>query len=67
MRTWLMERRKLMRLTQKEVADMAHMSQPSYYAIEAGKSTPRPMAAKRIAAALRFDWTKFYDDPSEEE
>ena len=49
-------------LTQADVARMAKISQPSYNAIEQGKSTPKPDTAKRIASALEFKWTRFYEE-----
>ena len=53
--------------TQEEVARAAQVSQPSYANIEAGRRMPSVPTAKRIAAALGFDWKKFYEDPAETE
>ena len=62
MREWLIQKRKGALLTQADVARMAKISQPSYNAIEQGKSTPKPDTAKRIASALEFRWTRFYEE-----
>lgn len=63
---WLKEKRREAQKTQDEVAREAQVSQPSYANIEAGRRTPSVPTAKRIAAALGFDWKKFYEDPAEE-
>lgn len=62
MREWLIKERKCALLTQADVARMAQISQPSYNAIEQGKSSPKPETAKRIASALHFSWTRFYEE-----
>lgn len=67
MRQWLIDIRKAKEMTQKEVARAAQIAQPSYYEIEAGKSSPRPDTAKRIGKVLGFNWTRFYMDAEEEE
>lgn len=64
---WLKEKRREARKTQEEVARAAQVSQPSYANIEAGRRTPSVPTAKRIAAALGFDWQRFYEDPGETE
>ena len=48
--------------TMRQVADRAGISESMYCLIESGKRRPSPEVAKRIAAFLDFDWTKFYDD-----
>jgi DNA-binding XRE family transcriptional regulator len=40
---------------------MVGISQPSLANIESGKTNPRIITAKRIAAVLDFDWTKFFE------
>ena len=62
MRQWLINCRKDRQMTQANVAKLAGIAQPSYYAIEAGQTTPRPETAKRIGAALGIDWTRFYEE-----
>lgn len=61
MRNWLIAQRKAKGLTQKEVADLAKISQPYICDIERGIKTPKPNTAKRIAAVLGFEWTQFFD------
>lgn len=58
-RYWLIELRK--ERTQQEVASLSGISQNYYSWIESGKRTPRPEIAKKMAAVLGFDWTKFYE------
>lgn len=61
MRKWLVELREANGLTQKALAEQAMISQPSMCDIEKGVNNPRPETAKRIAAILNFDWTRFFD------
>lgn len=61
-RSWLIAIRKDCGLSQKSVSELVGISQPSYYNIEVGKRKPSVPVAKRIAAALGFDWTRFYED-----
>ena len=63
---WLKEKRREAQKTQEEVARAAQVSQPSYANIEAGRRTPSVPTAKRIAAALGFEWQRFYEEPAEE-
>ena len=63
---WLKEVRILAKKTQEEVAKAAAVSQPSYANIESGRRAPSVKTAKRIAAALGFDWQRFYEEPSEQ-
>lgn len=64
MRKWLTEKRRTKRLSQYEVAKLAGISQSYYAAIETG-TRGKPLSAdvaKKIATALGFDWTLFYED-----
>lgn len=61
MREWLETARIERRLSKAAVARKAQISAPFYWAIERGKSNPSPATAKKIAAVLGFDWTKFYE------
>lgn len=61
MREWLKDMRLNQHMTQAEVARQVNISQPSYWAIEQGKRNPSRTNAKKIAAVLGFDWTKFYE------
>lgn len=60
MRKWLVMARKMRGLSQKEVADAVEVAQPVYCRYETGERTPSVSTAKRIAAALGFDWTEFF-------
>ncbi len=64
MRKWLADIRAASGKSQQEVADTSGISQSYYAGIELG-IRGKPLAvpvAKRIAAALGFDWTMFYDE-----
>lgn len=62
MRTWLIGIREQLGISQKKVAEMVSISQPSYCNIENGERRPSVDTAKKIAEALHFDWTRFYED-----
>lgn len=62
-RQWLVDIRTRQRKTQQEVADSADMSQAGYAGIETGVKTPTVQTAKKIAAVLGFDWTRFFEEP----
>lgn len=47
---------------QNEIASLVGVSQGYYSDIENGRKTPRPATAKKIAAVLGFNWTRFYED-----
>lgn len=49
-------------MTQAEIANRAGIKQPSYCNIETGKWHPSVATAKKIAAVLGFDWTRFYEE-----
>lgn len=63
-RQWLAEIRIARGETQQSVADSAGMSQSGYADIERGAKNPSIAAAKHIAAALDFDWTRFFEEPT---
>lgn len=67
MRKWLTDMRIKAGLTQAQVAKGANISQPSYNAIENGRSTPKPDTAKRIGNLLHFPWPKFYEEDDDDE
>ena len=52
--------------SQAEVAEDIGISRAAYSNIENGKRRPSVEVAKRIAAVLGFDWTRFYEDSAEE-
>lgn len=62
MREWLRKRRTDANLSELEVARRAVIAQPFYHNIEMGIKNPSVDTAKKIAAALGFDWTLFFDD-----
>jgi len=65
MRNWLIAIRKARGLTQIQLADAVGMS-PSYIAlIETGERKVPVWTAKKIAAALGFNWQRFYEDEKE--
>nr|DAD80606.1 MAG TPA: helix-turn-helix domain protein [Siphoviridae sp. ctS1E53] len=62
MRKWLLIARLDKEMTQKNLCEKIGISQPSYCLIEKGKNKPRPSTAKKIAAVLGVDWTRFYEE-----
>lgn len=64
MRKWLANIRAAENKSQQEVANAAGISQSYYAGIESGvRGKPLAVpAAKKIAAVLGFDWTRFYDE-----
>ena len=60
MRTWLKNIRS--KTPQESVAKMAGITQQMYSHIERGERTPSVDVAKKIAAVLGFEWTRFYED-----
>lgn len=63
MRTWLRNIRH--EKSQELVAQMAGITQQMYSKIERGGANPSVDVAKRIAAVLGFEWTRFYDEPGD--
>lgn len=66
MRDWLKELREKAQLSQTQLAAVIGITQQQYSFIENGKRGVRVTTAKKIAAALGFDWQKFYEDTAEE-
>lgn len=64
MRKWLIEARKAKGLTQAKMGKLANMSQARISYIEQGVGI-KQSTAKKIAAVLGVDWTRFYDDEEE--
>ena len=62
MRTWLKDIRAQQNMTQQEVANAANVDVTMISKIEVGERRPSVKVAKRIAAVLGFDWTRFYED-----
>ena len=67
MRSWLKKlRHESHNLTQEQLAKMVGISRTMITEIENGNANPSVKVAKKIAAVLEFDWTRFYDDDSNE-
>ena len=63
MRTWLKElRARSSNMTQKQLATLVGISRTMITEIENGNANPSVEVAKRIAAVLGFDWTRFFED-----
>lgn len=62
MRQWLIQMRELKGLTQQDVAKLAGISRSYYSGIELGTRNAPAKTAKKIAAALGFDWTVFFEE-----
>ena len=60
MRKWLIELRG--ERSQQSVADEIGISQSAVASIEAGIRNPSVEMAKKIAGALGFAWTRFFED-----
>lgn len=60
--TWLKTIREDKKLSQEEVSQAADITQASYSNIENAKRTPSVPVAKKIAAVMGFDWTRFYEE-----
>jgi transcriptional regulator with XRE-family HTH domain len=61
MRDWLIETRKSKSMTQDEVATKSGISRQYYSFIESGDRNCPVETAKKIADALGFEWTKFFE------
>lgn len=62
MREWLVQMRNLKGLTQQEASVSAGISRSYYSGVETGKRNVPVKTAKKIAAALGFDWTLFFEE-----
>lgn len=64
MRTWLKKIRKDLGLSIEEAASKSGISSTMYYYVESGeRGSKLPVAtARKIAAALGFDWQRFYEE-----
>ena len=66
MRRWLKELRyKSNNMNQGQLAEKVGISRTMITEIENGNANPSVEVAKKIAAVLGFDWTRFYQDESE--
>jgi len=62
MRQWLYDIRQRLGLTMLEAATKAEISESYYSMIENGHRNVSVPTAKKIAKALGFHWTKFFED-----
>lgn len=60
-RNWLQQIREKFGFTQEEVATRAGISRTTYASIEQGYRKPSVATAKKIAKALQFKWTIFFE------
>ena len=65
MRKWLIELRK--GYSQTQIAEAVGITQQMYSAIELGVRRPSVEVAKKIASVMGFNWTRFYEDDSNDE
>ena len=63
MRKWLIELRK--GHTQTQIAEAVGITQQMYSFIELGVRRPSVEVAKKIAAVMGFNWTRFFEDEDE--
>jgi transcriptional regulator with XRE-family HTH domain len=61
MRDWLRNKRLEKQLTQAQLAKMVGADATMISKIEVGERRPSVELAKKIAEALGFDWTRFYE------
>ena len=61
MRNWLRNKRLEKQLTQAQLAKMVGADATMISKIEVGDRRPSVELAKKIAEALGFDWTRFYE------
>lgn len=59
---WLKAMREEKGVSQKELSQEIGIAQASYSNIENGERRPSVAVAKRIGAALGFDWTRFFEN-----
>ena len=59
--TRLKELRNICGKTQADIAAVIGVTRAAYTNIENGARNPSPAVAQKIASALGFDWTKFYE------
>ena len=65
-RTWLESKRKGLKMTHQEIADLVGIKRQYYGMIENGVSNPSVEVAKKIAKVMRFKWTLFFEEKSNE-
>ena len=55
-------KRKKKLLTQQQLAELVGVDRTLISKIESGAATPSVTTAKKIAAVLGFNWTRFFED-----
>ena len=65
-RIWFKQTREEKGFTQEELAAKIGITRQHIGLIENGVVAPSVEVAKKIAAVLGFDWTRFYEDDSDE-
>ena len=60
-------KRKKKLLTQQQLAELVGVDRTLISKIESGAATPSVTTAKKIAAVLGFNWTRFFEDDSNDE
>lgn len=61
MEKWLTKLRLEKDLTQDEVAQLSNIPRTTYSSIEQGRRRPSVEKAMKIAGALDFEWTLFFE------
>lgn len=61
MENWLTKLRLEKNLTQDEVAQLSNIPRTTYSSIEQGRRRPSVEKAMKIADALDFEWTLFFE------
>ena len=67
MRSWLKKLRHESNLTQEQLAKKVGISRTMITEIENGNANPSVRVAKKIASVLGFNWTRFFEDDSNDE
>lgn len=58
----LRKRREAANMTQAKLSELSGVSQQAICMIERGERNPSAKTAKKLAAVLGFNWTKFFED-----
>lgn len=66
MKTNMKAKRKEHKLTQTELGQICGIAQRTVAAYEAGERRPSPEVAQKIAQALEFPWTDFFEEDENE-
>lgn len=62
----LAAKRQQARMSQEDISKKVGISRAGYSNIENGKRRPSVAVAKKVAAVLGFDWTRFYETDEKE-